>query len=450
MVSDSALRSLLVLLAGACLAAAPLSMTGCNQDAPAQQPAAVEAGDPPTVSVVSPTVTTLRRTTTQPATVHAYYQAELYAKVSGYLDDLKVDIGQTVSKDEPLGIIAVPEMQKSREKQEADIRRLVAEEGKAAAAIKLAAAQVASAEAALDSARADISTAVSRVDADKSEFDRVTDLVNQKAVAARLLDEARQKYESSQSAKASADASLLSATAAVTVASEQEAVATAEEAAAKAQTDVARSELGEIDAMLSYAILKAPFAGVVTQRHVDPGDLVRNIQTASESSRKPLFEVSQVDRVRVRIAIPENEAALAGEGDDVSLELRSMPGRPFPGKIKRVAKRLDEGTRTMLAEVELQNDEGLLLPGMYGEVTITLEETANALVLPATAVRFDEKGNSTVCVVGSDSTISVVAVTTGYDDGKQIQILTGLDASARVADGSLARLKEGQKVKVDD
>jgi HlyD family secretion protein len=430
-----------------CLAASPLFLAGCNQDEPAQPPA---ASDLPVVTIVSPTVTTIRRTTTQPATVHAYHEAQIYAKVSGYLDELKVDIGQTVSKDDPLGIISVPEMQKSREKQEADIRRLVAEEGKAAALIKLATAQVTSAKAQLDRAQADIATAVSQLNADKFEFDRVTDLVNQKAVAARLLDEATQKYESSQSAKASADAALQSATAVVTVAQEQEAVANAEETAAKAQTDVARSELDEIDAMMSYATLKAPFAGVVTQRHVDPGDLVRNIQTASESSRKPLFEVSQVDRVRVRIAVAENEAPLAGENDAVSLRLRALPGRPFDGVIKRVAKRLDEATRTMLVEVELKNEEGLLLPGMYGEATINLEETPNALVLPATAVRFDETGNSSVYVVGSDSKVSVVSVKTGYDDGKQIQILEGLEASARVVDGRLGRLKEGEKVRVVD
>ena len=430
-----------------CLAASPLFLAGCNQDEPAQPPA---ASDLPVVTIVSPTVTTIRRTTTQPATVHAYHEAQIYAKVSGYLDELKVDIGQTVSKDDPLGIISVPEMQKSREKQEADIRRLVAEEGKAAALIKLATAQVTSAKAQLDRAQADIATAVSQLNADKFEFDRVTDLVNQKAVAARLLDEATQKYESSQSAKASADAALQSATAVVTVAQEQEAVANAEETAAKAQTDVARSELDEIDAMMSYATLKAPFAGVVTQRHVDPGDLVRNIQTASESSRKPLFEVSQVDRVRVRIAVAENEAPLAGENDAVSLRLRALPGRPFDGVIKRVAKRLDEATRTMLVEVELKNREGLLLPGMYGEATINLEETPNALVLPATAVRFDETGNSSVYVVGSDSNVSVVSVKTGYDDGKQIQILEGLEAYARVVDGRLGRLKEGEKVRVVD
>lgn len=428
----------------ACLAA-PTLMTGCNQDAPAQQP---QVDHTPVVSVVSPTVTTIRRTTTQPASIHAYHEAQLHAKVSGYLAELKVDIGETVKTGDVLGVVSVPELRRQRERQDAEIRRLTAEEGKAAANVKLAAAQVQSATAAKDRAKADVSTAVAKLQADKSELDRVTDLVAQQALAARLLDEAKKKHESSLAGKESADAALQSASAAVTVAREQQAVASAEETAAQAMTDVARREADEIDALLGHTILTAPFDGVVTQRHVDPGDLVRNIQTASESSRKPLFEVSQVDVVRVRMAVAENEAPLANENDAVSLRLKALPGRPFDGVIKRVARRLDEATRTMLVEMELKNEEGLLLPGMYGEATIVLEEKANAMVLPATAVRYDETGNSSVYVVGSDSRISVVAVKTGYDDGKQIQILSGVDASAKVVDGKLGRLKDGDKVKV--
>jgi HlyD family secretion protein len=447
MVSDSVLRSFVV---GVCFLAVPFSLTGCNTDEPAgTTDAAAAASSDPVVAVVSPEVKTIRRTTTQPATVHAYHEAQIFAKVSGYLDQLKVEIGQTVSKDEPLGIISVPEMDKSREKHEAEIRRLVAEERKAAANVNLAAAQVAAAKATLNRAKADVTTAAADLRGDKLELDRVTDLVEKKAVAARLLDEATKKFESSTAAKESAEAAQQSVAAAVTVADERAIVAKAEEDAAKAQTDVARRELDELDALMSYATLKAPFDGVVTQRHVDQGDLVRNTQTSSESSRRPLFEVSKVDQVRVRIFVAEHEAVLANEGDAVSLKLRSLPGPPIEGAIKRVAKRLDEATRTMLVEMELTNDDGRLLPGMYGEATINLEEIANALVLPATAVRYDETGNSSAYVVGADNTISIVKVKTGYDDGKQIQILSGLNASARIVNGTRKRLKDGDKVKVE-
>ena len=425
-----------------------VSSSGCGQtDAPVL--ADMPADETPVVVVVSPATVTIQRTTTQPATVHAYHQAELYAKVAGYLAELHVDIGQTVAAGDTLGVIAVPEMVKAREKQEARIRRLQAEDKRALAGLHLAQAHVKSAEALQQQAVAQVAQTDAQLNADKAEFARVTDLVDQMAVAARLLDEAKQRYEAAQSAKLAAQAALESAKAAVVVAQQREAVAAAELDVAQAQTAVSGKELEELDALMAFATLTAPFDGVVTQRHVDPGDLVRNIQTASESSSRPLFEVSQVKRVRVRVAIPENEAPWAGDGDPVKLALRALPGRTIEGTISRVSRRLDKATRTMLIEVDLPNADGLLLPGMYAEATVTLEENPNAVVLPASAVRFDETGNSTVYVVGDDNTISIVPVTTGYDDGKQIQILEGLDASARVAEGMVGRLKNGQKVRVE-
>ncbi len=425
-----------------------VSAGGCGQtDGPVL--ADTPGNETTVVKVVSPATITIQRTTTQPATVHAYHQADLYAKVAGYLAELHVEIGQTVKAGDTLGVIAVPEMGKAREKQEATIKRLEAEERRAEASQQLAHVSVKSAEAQLQQARADVEQTNAQLNADRSEHKRVTELVDQKAVAARLLDEAKQRLESAQSAKLVAEAALGTSQAAVVVSQQREAVSAAEFVATQAQTTVARKELEELDALMSYATLTAPFDGVVTQRHVDPGDLVRNIQTASESSRRPLFEVSQVDRVRVRVSLPENDAPWAGDGDTVTLAFRSLPGRTFDATVSRVARRLDESTRTMLVEVDLANDDGLLLPGMYGEATVILDETPDALVLPATAVRFDEIGNSSVYVVGDDSTISIVPVKTGYDDGKHIQILEGLDASARVTEGMVGRLNNGQTVRVE-
>jgi RND family efflux transporter MFP subunit len=392
--------------------------------------------------------TTIQRTTTQPATIHAFHQAEIHAKVAGYLTELKADIGQAVKAGDVLGVIDVPEMQKSYEKQEAMIRRLLAEEQQSAAGVKLAMADVKSAEASQAQAKAEVAQTDAQLNADSSEFKRVTDLVDQKAVAARLLDEALQKLEASTSAKAAAEAALQSAVAAVTVAHEKAAVAEAGVAASAAQTDIARKELEELAALMNYSILKAPFNGIVTQRNVDPGDLVRNFQAASESSRAPLFEISHVAKVRVRVAIPENEAPLARVGNAVTLKLRSLPDREFEGAISRISRRLDEATRTMRVEVDLDNSEGLLIPGMYGEATVDLQETPNALMIAATAVKFDKTGNSSVYVV-EDGAIRIVPVETGYDNGREIQILSGIDESAQIAADRIGRFADGQKVRVE-
>jgi HlyD family secretion protein len=437
----------------AAVAGFSLSLSGCGQAEPAAQAgkeAATKAAadNTPTVRLVTAERTTIRRTTTQPATIHAYHQAEIHAKVSGYLSELKVDIGETVDEGDVLGVVAMPEMQISYERQETEIRRFQAEEQSAAAGVKLALANVNAAEAQQAQAVAEVEQMDAQLNADASEFKRVSNLVEQKAVAARLLDEALQKSEASTSAKAAAQAAMKSAVASVSVALAKAAVAQAGVAAAAAQTDVSRKELEELEAMMQYAVLKAPFRGVVTRRHVDPGDLVRNIQTAPESTREPLFEIAQVDRVRVRIAIPEPEAPLTRVGNAVSLKLRSLPDREFPGTISRLARRLDESTRTMLVEVDLPNTDGLLIPGMYAEATVTLQETPDALVVAATAIRFDNIGNSSVYVI-ENGAVRIVPVTTGHDDGRQIQILSGIDETAKIAAGRIGRFKDGQRVRVD-
>ena len=128
---------------------------------------------------------------------------------------------------------------------------------------------------------------------------------------------------------------------------------------------------------------------------------------------------------------------------------------PFPGpaiesQLSRVSGRLDPSTRTMTAEIELKNQDRQikLLPGMFGEVSITLAER-NALVLPAGVVRYDGKGNSYVYAVGSDSTVSRVDVGTGLDDGREIEITSGLTGNEQIITATIGRFKPGQKVRVE-
>ena len=401
------------------------------------------------VKVVSPQRTTLKRITTQPATVYAWHQAELYARVAGYLKELKVDIGSRVEEGAVLGVIDVPELMKSREKQQAIITRLQAEEKRSVAAIRLATATVTAAEAARDRAKADIAKAAAQLAADQAEFRRVQQLVSTRTVASRLLDEARKRLDSARAAKTSAQAAYESAKANVTVAAAKLAVAQADQEASQAETNVARKQLEELNVRIKYATLTAPFAGIITARNVDPGDLVRNIQAASDTARRPLFSVAQLDKVRVRITVPENDAPWADKGDAVTFRFRSLPGHSFKTQISRIASRLDESTRTMLVEADLANPEHVLLPGMYAEATILLKKKADALVLPAGAVRYDETGRSYVYVVDAGDIIRVVDVHTGFDDGKRIEIISGLNEQSSVVAAMVGRLQAGQQVHVE-
>ena len=132
-------------------------------------------------------------------------------------------------------------------------------------------------------------------------------------------------------------------------------------------------------------------------------------EPASLAKARTLYNAANYEGAIDAASVARTDAAWADAGDAAVIVLRSMRGRPVEGTIARVSKRLDPDTRTMHAEIDLKNADGnrKLLPGMYGEATLTLDER-EALVLPAAAVRFDNQGHNTVYVVNADGTVSHV------------------------------------------
>jgi RND family efflux transporter MFP subunit len=346
-------------------------------------------------------------------------------------------------------VLGIPEMAKQREAQLATIRRLVADERRAASQLAVANAGIAAYQAQHEKAKAEVEKAEAGLSAARVELHRVTDLVEQQAVADRLRDEAQKKHDAAAAGKTAAEAAVSSAEAELVLAKAQSDAARADLDVAKAMTDVARRELDEVDELIKYAQLTAPFDGVVSQRNVDPGDLVRNAQSSSGNKGLPLFVVTKLDNVRVRVPVPERDAPLADVADVAKITLQAMPGEVFEGKISRVAGVLDEQTRTMLVEIDLPNADGRLRPGMFGQATITLAPPGDTLTLPASAVRYDEHGNSYVYVVNTSNQVSIADVRTGLDNGEHIEIIGGLNGDERIVGRLLRRLRPGQSVTVN-
>jgi HlyD family secretion protein len=422
-----------------------LTQLGCTFGEPAADQAKKRAAVP--VKVVSVTETPLERITTQPATIYPYYQAKIRAKVSGYVRELQADIGDVVHQGDVLAVIDVPEMEKQRRVIEARIGRLEAEEKRAAAEVKLAEANVRTAEAKRAQAQAELNRAAASLAASEAEFSRTQDLVERQSLQQRLLDEARKKRDSERANQKVAESGIDAAEAGVVVARARQSALEADLAAAKAETIIARRELEELDVLIAYTQLKAPFDGIITQRNVEPGDLVRKDSEASDG--KPLFVVSRIDKVRVRIPVPEADAAFVSQGDQVKLTFPFFPAeQAVTGAVTRMAGSLDASTRTMLVEADVDNDNYKLIPGMFGEATINLSTRLSAHMLPARAIRFREEGGAYVYAVGDDDTVSIVDVSTGADDGAVIEIVSGLNAGQRVIDAHLKRFVDGQKVEV--
>ena len=422
--------------------------SGCRQATDAT------ASDKPETNAVSvelltATRTTMQRTTTQPASVHAYFEASVFARTAGYLTELKADIGTTVNKGDTLAVIGVPEMAKQREAKVAKIRQTEAGERRAASQVAVAHASEASYQAKLDEAKAEIGKAAAGLTAAGVDLDRAADLVNQKAVADRLQDEAQMRFATASAEVTAAEAAATSAEAELTLAGAQSDVTVAELDVSRAMTDVARRELEELDELIKYARIVAPFDGVVTQRNAEPGDLVGNAQSGSSKDEKPLFVVSQFDKVRVRVNVPERDMPHTTVGDSVTITLQALPGDVFSAEISRISGVLDEQTRTMMVEIDMDNSNGRIRPGMFGQARITLAPPGNSLTLPANAVHFDAEGNGYVYIVDASNKVAIAEIQTGLDDGTQIEITVGLTSDDRVIGPLLHRLKSGQAVHVN-
>lgn len=394
------------------------------------------------VAVVQQQVT---RTTTQPASIEPFYRAEIRSRLSEYVSEVKVDIGDVVAQGDLLASLNIPEMAKQVDVIQARIRRLQAEERRAVAGVSLAEASVKAATAMLQQSKSQAAMEEATLKAVSAESDRMKDLVGRGSSEPRLLDEATRRKEAASASRQGAMSAIISAEANVVVAESKQVAAQADVDVARAETAIAKAELEELQVMMNYAQLKAPFAGVVTERTINPGDLVSSGNGSHSAS--PLFTISQIDKVRCQFSIPERDAAFVRRGDKITLTFPSFAGEQFKTVVTRTNQSLDRETRTMLVEAEIANADGKLLPGMFGQATLSLQAPATVSVLPSRAVRFDGKGAAKVFVILDDNTVAVKEIQILSDDGQVLQV-AGVEPGQRVIDAHLQRFSDGQQVHV--
>lgn len=421
-----------------------LSLAGCSMPAAAEPNAAAEtkASKPVAVEIVAVAEQEIRRTSIQPATVHPFYTANIQAKIHGYVKEVRADIGDVVKAGDVLAVIDVPETAKQRQMSLALVDRQKAEALKAQSNIELAKANILAVAAMESETRSKLRQAEATLAAAEAEFRRTADLVQRGSIQPRILDEVRERRDSAEAGQKTVIATIDSAVANVAVAKARLAAAEADLKIAAAETATSEREVEQIDEMIKYATLTAPFSGVVTERNISPGNLV-----SERSSDRPLFVLSQLDKVRIHIPVPENDAAFVTRGDSISVTFPSFSDEEaMTVPVTRMTGSLDPSTRTMLVEAEVANPNGKFIPGMFGQATITLSTTLAATVLPARAVRFTETGDAYVYSV-ADEKVTVVPVVTGADDGNTIEIASGLEHGQVVIGAHLQRFTDGQVVR---
>lgn len=403
----------------------------------------VSAGAPPVtrVEVAHPERRTVRRVVSEPGQIQAFETTSIYAKISGYVANWAVNIGERVKKGQVIAELSVPEMVAEVRQKEAAVDQAIAKRKQAEAAIKVAEAAVAAAEAKLVEVRAGVARADSDVARWQAEFRRVEQLFRERAQTGSLYDETRNKLHSAESTAEEEKAQVKSADAAVTQSRAALDQARSDLVAASSAIEVDREDARRAAALLAYAKISAPFDGIVVKRNANTGEL-----TKLGSDSAPLFVVARGDVVTITTDVPESDAGEVNVGDRATIEVQGIKAKRLEATVTRTAWALDPRSRTLRIELDILNPDPKLRPGLYVYVALTTQEHKDVLAVPNTAVVKDKE--STYCVVVQDGKARRKPVVVGLSDATHTEIASGLAADDRVVKAYAGALADGQPLEV--
>jgi len=331
-----------------------------------------------------------------------YQEVELHAKVAGYIRRINVDIGDRVRTGQVLATLEVPELTAQVTGAEAGVRHSQEE-------VALAKSQVA------------------RAEADHNALHMAAERLKQ-AAAARPGMIAQQELDDAEAKDAASEA--------------QVAVSKSTVAAQQQSMDVAKAEQMHYSSLASYSQITAPFDGVVTWRYADTGALIQ--AGTSNSGSMPVVKVAQVNKLRLRIPVPESLAGYVRTGDTADVRVQAT-GDHFAGTVVRTTGALDRATRSLQVEVDVPNPKSSLTPGMYADVTLRIAGSQDALIVPVQAVDRETSGASVLVVNASDK-LERRQIRTGLETSDSVQVLDGVHEGERVVVGNLDSFQPGQHV----
>jgi RND family efflux transporter MFP subunit len=210
----------------------------------------------------------------------------------------------------------------------------------------------------------------------------------------------------------------------------------------KANLVAADANVRRLEQLESFKNVYAPFSGVLTRRNVDPGALIN-----AGAGGRELFDMAQVDTLRVFTSVPQAYAPYIKVGIKVAVTLQEMPGQKFDGIITRTAEAIDPATRTLLTEVDVPNKDGRLLPGSFGQVHFAVGSNVQRLTVPVNAMLFRAEGPR-VAVVGTDHKVELRPLNIGRDYGASLEVLGGLAVTDEIVINPADSLEQGQPVNV--
>jgi RND family efflux transporter MFP subunit len=380
-------------------------LSSCGKTDASTEKSANQPDAPAIVPVVKAARADLVNDLVLTAEFEPFQQVDVMAKVAGYVQSIKVDIGDRVREGQILAVLEIPEM-------EDDLT-------KAAAVIVQTNDEIVSASDELH--RAEQAHELAHL-----SYTRIAEVLKHEPglVPQQEVDEARSRDLIAEAQVSAAKSSLRTA---------------------EQRTRVAQADQTRIQTLHKYMTISAPFEGVVTKRYANAGSMIQ-AGTASQTQAMPIVQLSQNNLLRLILPVPESGVSHVHVGEAVDVRVTSL-GRAFPGRVARFAEKIQPSTRTMDTEVDVPNPTLTLIPGMYAEVNLRIDERRNVLSIPLDAV--DRSGSaSRVYTVTPDGTLHITPLTLGLESDQRVEVISGLQEGDTVVVGRHAGLKDGQQVQV--
>ena len=364
----------------------------------------VQASGPAvTVGVTKVVRKSLGRSITLSSELVPFQEIDVYAKESGYVQKLMVDYGTHVKTGQVMAILEIPELEAQLQEDQAEIKN--------------ATNQVTRAQHELERYQA-------QYKALHLEYTRLNEVFQSQPgiVAQQEVDDAQGKDLAASSQVDAGQAAL---------------------EAAQSQLAAAKAKLVHDQTLYDYSRITAPFSGVVTERYANLGTLVQ-AGTASSTQAMPIVKLSEDDLFRLVIPVPESYVPFIHVGDPVDVLVPSL-NRTFPGKVARFSAGVREDTRTMHTEVDVPNKDGVLVPGLYAQADLTLEQREDVPTVPLQAVNH-QGAKTTVLVVNPNNEIEERTVTLGIQSATDVEVTSALREGEQVIVSDRGGLKVGEKV----
>jgi len=333
-----------------------------------------------------------------------FQDVDVHAKVAGYIKNIYVDVGTHVKTGQTLAVLEVPELQAELAGADAAVRRAKEE---------------------IRRAQGDVQRAKSTHAAIHAMYERLSQAAQEKQglVAQQEVDDAQAKDLSGEAQVSSAEAAL---------------------DAAQQALEVAEANQKQYAAMADYTRIIAPYDGVVTVRYADTGSLIA-AGTSESKQAEPVVRIAQISVLRLVLPVPESIAGTIRLGDPVKVHVDAL-NQDYVGKVTRFADALDPQTRTMHTEIDFQNSDGRLLPGMYVVATLAQVQRTDVLTVPLEAVEIKGNDEGSVLLVNAQNVLEERAVRLGLQASTRVEVTGGLNEGDRVVVGSRNEFRNGMKV----